>query len=355
MKRMILLLLMLISFNNFFSQISIEYEDWNSAAFLGRIHNGYTTTPLGEQISVNIGTASDAPQVWDFSNYTYEHMTIDEIVDPSTTPFFSQVPTSNYCSQGYYLDSPNDFFYEYYESTPDNVFLLAMTGIMGPESITFYTPPVPQMMFPVTYGTSWDYTSDETPNPIMPTITTVTKYIYTVDAFGTLKLPEGEFAALRLKVDVISETHTPFGNQVGGSIMYNFITEDGTVGAAISIDSSQAGLETVMCYGIGYSVTEGATAVEQNKELPNTFSLLQNYPNPFNPTTTIRFSIKEATHTSLKVFDILGNEVQMLVNEIKAPGIYEVEFDAANLNSGTYFYRLETENYSSIKKFLLLK
>jgi hypothetical protein len=346
---------MLISFNNIFSQISIEYEDWNSAAFLGRVHNGYSTTPVGEQVSVYIGTASDVTQIWDFSGYNYEHMTIDEMVDPSTTPFFSQVPTSNYCSKGYYLDSPTELYYEYYESTPDNVFLLAMSGIMGSESLTFYTPPVPQMMFPVTYGTSWDYTSDETPNPIMPTITTVTKYIYTVDAFGTLKLPQGEYEVLRLKVDVITETHTPFGDQVGGSITYNFITEDGSVGAAISIDSSQAGLETVMCYGVGYSVTEGSTAVEQPKELPITYSLLQNYPNPFNPTTIIRFTIKEATHASLKVFDILGNEIETLVNEIKTPGIYDVEFDATNLNSGTYFCELRCGKYISTKKLILLK
>ncbi len=96
---------------------------------------------------------------------------------------------------------------------------------------------------------------------------------------------------------------------------------------------------------------------------PTEFVLHQNYPNPFNPTTKIKYSIPNVeTHrdaslhaVSLKVFDILGNEITTLINETKSPGTYEVEFDASDLPSGVYLYKLSSGNYLSIKKMMLVK
>jgi photosystem II stability/assembly factor-like uncharacterized protein len=85
------------------------------------------------------------------------------------------------------------------------------------------------------------------------------------------------------------------------------------------------------------------------------YLLLQNYPNPFNPTTKIRFSILHSSNVILKVFDILGREVATLVNEEKPAREYEVEFNAANLPSGIYFYQLNAGNFSETKKMVLLK
>jgi|GEM_PF-5844181 len=90
-------------------------------------------------------------------------------------------------------------------------------------------------------------------------------------------------------------------------------------------------------------------------ELPSEYFLEQNYPNPFNPSTTISFSIPEAGNVSLKVYDILGKELQVLLNEEKSPGKYELKFDASHLPSGTYIYRINTGEYMSAKKLLLLK
>ena len=97
------------------------------------------------------------------------------------------------------------------------------------------------------------------------------------------------------------------------------------------------------------------TGVEENNTLPDVFSLSQNYPNPFNPTTEIKYSIKNAGMVSLKVYDILGQEVAILVNKAQTPGLYEVEFNAQNLTSGIYFYRLTVGAFSESKKLLLLK
>ena len=95
--------------------------------------------------------------------------------------------------------------------------------------------------------------------------------------------------------------------------------------------------------------------VENEKLFPNTFSLEQNYPNPFNPTTNIGFQIADRGFVSLKVFDILGNEVATLVNEEKPAGIYEVNFDAVELPSGIYFYKLQTGSFVETKKMVLIK
>ncbi|MEW6652732.1 MAG: T9SS type A sorting domain-containing protein [Bacteroidota bacterium] len=90
-------------------------------------------------------------------------------------------------------------------------------------------------------------------------------------------------------------------------------------------------------------------------ETPKSYSLEQNYPNPFNPVTRISYSIAESGFVTLKVFDILGREVSTLVNEVKPTGRFEVEFNASELPTGTYIYRLTAGNYQTINKMLLLK
>ena len=89
----------------------------------------------------------------------------------------------------------------------------------------------------------------------------------------------------------------------------------------------------------------------------NTFNFLlsQNYPNPFNPNTKITWQTPIAGHQSLKVYNILGNEIVTLVNEFKEAGNYEVNFDASKLSSGIYVYKLQVGSFIDIKKMILLK
>ena len=89
--------------------------------------------------------------------------------------------------------------------------------------------------------------------------------------------------------------------------------------------------------------------------LPETFQLEQNYPNPFNPSTKIKFVIPQSSFVKLKVYDLLGRQITALVNEMKLPGEYQVEFNGNSLSSGIYFYKLQAGNYSSTKKMILLK
>ena len=97
------------------------------------------------------------------------------------------------------------------------------------------------------------------------------------------------------------------------------------------------------------------TKVEDIRSPIAFFYLEQNYPNPFNPVTTIKYQIPELSFVTLKVYDVLGNEVVTLVNSERSAGNYEVEFYASNLSSGIYFYQLKTDNYVETKKMILLR
>jgi hypothetical protein len=94
---------------------------------------------------------------------------------------------------------------------------------------------------------------------------------------------------------------------------------------------------------------------EPNLNTPYEFSLSQNYPNPFNPVTTINYTLASSGKVELKVYDILGREVQTLVNDIQNAGSHTVNFNAVNLSSGVYFYRITSGNFSDIKKMVLVK
>ncbi len=85
------------------------------------------------------------------------------------------------------------------------------------------------------------------------------------------------------------------------------------------------------------------------------YILLQNYPNPFNPTTTIIYRIPELSFVTLKVYDVLGNEIKTLVNEEKTAGNYEIDFGGKELPSGVYFYKLNSNNFSMTKKMILIR
>jgi alpha-amylase len=99
------------------------------------------------------------------------------------------------------------------------------------------------------------------------------------------------------------------------------------------------------------------TGIYQNKEgtILQSFNLSQNFPNPFNPSTTINYSIPKEGFVKLTIYNTIGSKVASVVNEYKSAGSYSVQFNASNLPSGIYLYRLESGNYSAAKKFILLK
>ena len=143
---------------------------------------------------------------------------------------------------------------------------------------------------------------------------------------------------------------------------YNGPANEADLAAAIAVDVSGN------VYVTGYSIdpntrddyttikyVQGPVSVLDAQSLPTLFALYQSYPNPFNPITTINYQIPQLSFVSLKIYDVLGNEIATLVNEEKYAGSYEVEFDGANITSGIYFYQLTAGSFVETKKMVLLR
>jgi hypothetical protein len=119
---------------------------------------------------------------------------------------------------------------------------------------------------------------------------------------------------------------------------------------------SLAGVTTTKLFVLTDSIGCVITNISNNNSsIPETYDLSQNYPNPFNPVTKINFSIPKSGLVTLKIYDILGKEVAVLVNEVKDAGNYTFDFNASHLASGAYFYRIEAGDFRAVKKMMLLK
>lgn len=173
-------------------------------------------------------------------------------------------------------------------------------------------------------------------------------------------VPTGDYRASTANMQVMK--YYFFGNNVGASVdlMTSQIAELSLGGisggvitsAVLSGASIFVGTETG---GVFRAQVSSLTDINDSKELPNDFSLSQNYPNPFNPTTTIEYSVASAGNVSLKVYSLLGTEVATLVNKEMKSGNYSVQFDAAHLSSGIYFYQLKSGSVNITKRMLLIK
>jgi hypothetical protein len=172
-----------------------------------------------------------------------------------------------------------------------------------------------------------------------------------VMASASDSVPEGTWVELgRFKVNILGMWERKgFRTTVGGThsrfaIRYNVINggPSGTNSDFIGIDAIQ--------------VVRNLIGITPNSnELPGAYNLSQNYPNPFNPTTVFSFSIPKAGNVKIVVYDAMGKEAALLVNEHKNAGTYNVDFNASNLASGVYLYRIEAGNYTDTKKMLLIK
>lgn len=128
----------------------------------------------------------------------------------------------------------------------------------------------------------------------------------------------------------------------------------GTVGQTVVFKSSAESFDAA--HGYWYNPYTTVTDISDNGEQsPISHRLDQNYPNPFNPSTTIQFAIPARSHVSLVVYDVAGHRVATLVNRELDRGVYSEVFNARDLATGVYFYRLRTESFSQTRKLVILK
>jgi subtilisin-like proprotein convertase family protein len=150
--------------------------------------------------------------------------------------------------------------------------------------------------------------------------------------------------------------YPPWTNVAGPEVAMGTMGGTNIQGNWILQVADGAGGDTGSLIGWGLRFNGALTGIEPvSNSVPGSYALYQNYPNPFNPATNIKFDLAKASNVKLVVYDILGREVRTLVNEFKNPGSYELKFDASNIASGTYFYRIEAGDFVEIKKMVLVK
>ncbi len=144
------------------------------------------------------------------------------------------------------------------------------------------------------------------------------------------------------------ESNTVYSKQQ--NIKLNMFIGKSVVGVSSSDDLIIKGSNF---YNLKY---QQSTEVNSNNiKIPSAYSLEQNYPNPFNPVTRIEYSIPKEGYVSLSIYNMLGEKVRQLVDEVKSPGTYIVDWDASAFSSGVYFYNIKSGNYAESKKLTLLR
>ena len=168
--------------------------------------------------------------------------------------------------------------------------------------------------------------------------------------YSTLILLEGGFSGPLVTAPAQSSAFTPTSSQWASK---KFALPAGTNKIsfkAISAYGNNLYLDNICLISTTTGITNLNTGI-----VPDKFALSQNYPNPFNPSTKINFSLPKQGFVTLKIYDVLGKEVKTLVNELKSAGSYSVDFNASNLSSGVYFFRMESGGFNEIKRMMLIK
>ena len=165
--------------------------------------------------------------------------------------------------------------------------------------------------------------------------------------------PEGSIADGAPLLDWRYPSIAPVNPVNGGVITVHMVMQGDTIPGS---NTNAMGMPVAVSAQYYHISTEFmVVGVDDDISVPTEFSLAQNYPNPFNPSTSIKYSLAEQSPVSLKVYDILGNEVVALVNTTQGVGVHEVNFNASSLASGLYFYSLKAGSFTSTKKMMLLK
>ncbi|MBS4029081.1 MAG: T9SS type A sorting domain-containing protein [Ignavibacteriales bacterium] len=338
--------LFLLAFANLFSQITINSSDIDTAIGYSKMFKWSDT------IAVNLGSSGEN-QVWDFSSMNLTRTQSQTVVEKNSTSFGNIFPTSNYALK-VINQQQHDTSYEFYQMTASN---FLYTGFVEKYQTNFniakYFPEFSLVNFPLNYNQSWNSTSKIKIAPFyastnLDSVIINVKVKFKTDGWGKLVTSSSSdsFNVLRLQhFDTLTIVGYRFGlvlyRDTLRTINYLFLSNNlGIIGEVASLDGeTNPNFTTAVSFRLYDGIPVGVK--ENNYSLPSIFSLAQNYPNPFNPKTSVSFVITHSSLVNLKVYDILGNEVASLLNNVPLEvGEHSVSFNGSHLSSGIYFYRL---------------
>jgi hypothetical protein len=323
------------------AQITIASHDVGAQFVAGHIIVTHVDTSTK---NVDIGPLGATS--WDFSGLVSNYTTGSQTVRPDTTPFFSEYPTA---TQAMKIGS----LYIYFSLGPD-LFQLGSAYSVPFDARIKNNPSAVIYDLPLTYGASWTTSYAETTRISSLSFLSVSDVVVTntVDAYGSLTLPGGSVTpALRLRIDTRKGT----GLAAIRFIQYQYLTTGGATVTVSAKDTLQPSTGTIEVSSATWNGQIFPTGVEElpSGPLPQAFALDQNYPNPFNPSTTIPFSVERAGEVRLVVYDLLGQELEVLVAGEYVPGRYAVRWDASAYPSGVYVCRMRSGERMAARLLLL--
>lgn len=360
----LLLLLALPKFS--FSQIELTADD-----LLGQIGSTQIVQiDPRSSIPVDVGSPG-ANQVWDFRNQVIPDslFLVFEVLRPDQTDFATVFPDANFVHKE---TSPNQAGHEglaFVKVTSNSFIILGEINKTGVStSIDFEIDSL--FSLPLTFEQTWLQTERDTTDnfPVDGNIHTTTT-LNQIDGWGTVQVPAGEFECIRLRQDFQRIRQRFINGMVSSTtvedlrIEYQWMTKEAllVVVARSEDGETNPNFTTAATFGMLDSLKMASpTGIATNLEIPTDFSLSQNYPNPFNPQTVIKYRTASEGRVELVIFNLLGEKVRVMVNEIQSAGAYESLWDGTDsrgnaVSSGVYIYRLTSGTFRRAARMVLLR
>jgi hypothetical protein len=338
MKSGLHILLVFLGINISYPQITVSSSSIAPSGLSWVYHADVGNTPV--QIP------SGGPnQVWSEPAHSFGYNFATSFENPAGTPFDTAFISATHCvntSGNYaYLQLANNEFRQLGAGSGINVLHYNPTSLIMPVPLTYPHDPWTRV---------FQYSLQ-----IIPGFKSTVRdsSIITLDGWGTLTTQYGTFQVLRtLERHWITESLNGIVTANKKSTSYVWFDDRGVTILSYTNNSDSINFKTASIVEAEFIAT--STELESN-QIASEFSLSQNYPNPFNPSTKISWQSPVSSHQTLKIYDVLSNEVATLVDEYREAGVYEVEFDASQLSSGIYFYQLQAGGFVETKKMILLR
>jgi len=350
------------------AQITINSNDILGLIGRSQLFDSDTTT----SITINVGAAG-ANQTWDFRSvvlrarkFTYQ------FVAPAGTPFAASFPQANFVQKGTLPLQPSSEFYSYLRVNPAT--LQSLGSAAKTRDTTVVRKTNTSSPLPVQFGTTWNTVQSDTVGqpPVFIIVTRITSS-NTVDAWGRVRLPIGDFDCLRIRNNGKTVSRTINNGVVifadsSTNIGYTWVTKNNFAAAQATSQKNETNpaFTNASNFGRLASTTTGVVSRDE-KALPTGFELAQNFPNPFsangtfgNPETKVAFQLSQPAPVELSIFTLTGEKVRTLIATPLTAGSHAAVWDGKdqsgnNLASGVYLYRLQIGAAQQTRRMILVR